>query len=219
MQQKWIGLIAVISLVLGVYLALTIAPPSIDDEAPLSEQTEYLNWYPQARALTDFELSKHDGSTMTNTDLEGKWTLAFVGYTFCPDICPVTLAEINNVYPQLQEMVSDTPLQIWFLSVDPNRDTVERLNEYINYFNPDFVGSTGPHAQLFPLVRSMGMMYSLSESTDNPNYLVDHSASVVVINPAGNIVGRFKPKHVPGQLAISDVDQILTDIPILLSSS
>lgn len=219
MQQKWIGLIAALSLVLGVYLALTIAPPSSDDDAPLSEQTQYLSWYPQARALTDFELSKHDGGTMTNSDLEGKWTLAFVGYTFCPDICPVTLAEINNVYPQLQEKVSDTPLQIWFLSVDPNRDTVERLNEYINYFNPDFVGSTGPHAQLFPLVRSMGMMYSLSESTDNPNYLVDHSASVVVINPAGNIVGRFKPKHVPGQLAISDVDQILTDVPILLSSS
>jgi protein SCO1/2 len=64
----------------------------------------------------------------------------------------------------------------------------------------------------------MGMMYAISESTDNPNYLVDHSASVVVINPDGNIVGRFKPEHTPGQLAISDVDQILADMPILLSS-
>jgi protein SCO1/2 len=64
----------------------------------------------------------------------------------------------------------------------------------------------------------MGMMYSISESTDNPNYLVDHSASIVVINPDGNIVGRFKPKHVPGQLAISDVDQVLKDMPILLNS-
>ncbi len=219
MQQKWLGLIAAASLGLGVYLAITIAPPGMDDNKPLSEQTEYLNWYPQARALTDFSLSKHNGESMTNADLEGKWTLAFVGYTFCPDICPVTLAEINNVYPQLQEQVTDTPLQIWFLSVDPDRDTVERLNEYVNYFNPDFVASTGPHTQLFPLVRSMGMMYSLSESTDNPNYLVDHSASVVVINPAGNIVGRFKPKHVPGELAISDVGQIVADMPVLLSSS
>jgi protein SCO1/2 len=219
MQQKWIGLIAVASLALGIYLALTIAPPDIDQQdSPLSEQTEYLSWYPQARALTAFELSKHDGTLMTNRDLEGQWTLAFVGYTFCPDICPVTLAQLNKIYPQLQQSVSDTPLQVWFLSVDPKRDTVERLNEFVNYFNDDFIATTGPHTELFPLVRSMGMMYAISESTDNPNYLVDHSASVVVINPDGNIVGRFKPEHTPGQLAISDVDQILADMPILLSS-
>lgn len=219
MQQKWVALIAVLSLALGVYLALTIAPPSIDaDETPLSEQTQYLNWYPQARALSDFELSKHDGTTMTNEDLQGQWTLAFVGYTFCPDICPVTLAAINSVYPQLQQGVSNTPLKVWFLSVDPDRDTVERLNEYVNYFNPDFVATTGPHTQLFPLVRSMGMMYAISDSTDNPNYLVDHSASVVVINPQGNIIGRFKPQHTPGEMSISDVDHILADMPILLSS-
>ncbi|WP_371194312.1 SCO family protein [Glaciecola sp. SC05] len=219
MQQKWVALIAVLSLALGVYLALTIAPPSIDtDEPPLSAQTQYLNWYPQARALSEFELSKHDGTKMTNKDLQGQWTLAFVGYTFCPDICPVTLAELNNIYPQLQKGVSNTPLKVWFLSVDPDRDTVERLNEYVNYFNPDFVATTGPHTQLFPLVRSMGMMYAISESTDNPNYLVDHSASVVVINPQGNIVGRFKPEHTPGEMSISDVDHILADMPILLSS-
>lgn len=220
MQQKWLGLIAVLALAMGVYLALTIAPPQTDDQDnELSSQTEYLSWYPQARALTEFELSKHDGSSMTNADLQGNWTLAFVGYTFCPDICPVTLAEINNVYPQLQAKVTDTPLQVWFLSVDPNRDTVERLAEYVSYFNDDFIASTGPHAVLFPLVRSMGMMYAISESTDNPNYLVDHSASIVVINPEGNIVGRFKPKHVPGQLAVSDVEQVLKDMPALLNSS
>lgn len=219
MQQKWLGLIAVLSLALGVYLALTIAPPKPEaNSQALSEKTQYLSWYPQPRALSDFELSKHDGTTMTNSDLVGKWTLAFVGYTFCPDICPVTLAEINNVYPQLQQNVGDTPLSVWFLSVDPDRDTVERLNEYVSYFNTDFVAATGPHTQLFPLVRSMGMMYALSESTDNPNYLVDHSASIVVINPQGNIVGRFKPEHVPGQLSISDVDHVLADMPILLSS-
>lgn len=219
MQQKWVGLIAALSLALGVYLALTIAPPDIDTQEPeLSEQTQFLSWYPQQRALADFELSKHDGTSMTNEDLKGQWTLMFVGYTFCPDICPVTLAQINSVYPQLQQSVTDTPLKIWFLSVDPQRDTVERLNEYVNYFNPEFIATTGPHSVLFPLVRSMGMMYSISESTDNPNYLVDHSASIVVINPSGNIIGRFKPKHTPGQLSVSDVDQVLADMPILLSS-
>jgi protein SCO1/2 len=175
-----------------------------------------MSWFPQERALFDFTLTNHKGEGFTTENLKGKWTLAFVGYTFCPDICPVTLAEVNTIYPQLTQSSTQTPLQVWFLSVDPKRDTTERLNEYINYFNEDFVATNGPHDQLFPLVRSMGMMYSISESTDNPNYLVDHSASIVVINPRGNVVGRFKPKQVAGQMAISDMNQIMEDLPILL---
>lgn len=217
MQSKWIGLLLIVVFGLGIYAALVISPPGFGEQSP-REQTEYLSWYPQQRALSDFELTQNTGEPFLNEDLQGKWTLAFVGYTFCPDICPVTLAAINSIYPELKQQVTTTPLQIWFLSVDPKRDTIERLNEYVSYFNPDFIASTGPHDQLFPLVRSMGMMYSLSESTDNPNYLVDHSGSIVVINPLGNVVGRFKPKHVPGQLAISDTDQIMKDMPILLRS-
>ncbi|MBF7074420.1 SCO family protein [Glaciecola sp. MH2013] len=216
-QNKLVGLVALVTLVLGVYLAVTIAPPSIEDKA-LNEQTKYMSWYPQARALSEFELTDHRNNTMTNADLTGKWTLAFVGYTFCPDICPVTLSEVNKIYPELVAQQSNTPLQIWFLSVDPKRDTTERLNEYVNFFNADFVASTGSHDQLFPLVRSMGMMYSMSESSDNPNYLVDHSASIVVINPDGNVVGRFKPKLLPGELAISDMEELKADVPVLLQN-
>jgi protein SCO1/2 len=230
MQNKWIGLLLLVVFCGGIYAALVISPPGHDgnqsgsnngttnSSSELSEKTKHMSWYPMPRKLADFSLSKHTGEGFTNADLLGKWTLAFVGYTFCPDICPVTLAEMNKVYPQLKAFEKSNPLQIWFLSVDPKRDTVERLNEYVNYFNPEFVAATGAHDQLFPLVRSMGMMYSMSESTDDPNYLVDHSASIVVINPKGNVVGRFKPKHVPGELSISDTQQILSDMPLLLES-
>jgi protein SCO1/2 len=217
MKNTGLGLFLLVVFIGGIYAALVIAPPSSKDE-PLSEQTQYLSWYPQARALADFTLTKHTNVPFTNEDLMGKWTLAFVGYTFCPDICPVTLSEISEIYPEITAIEAKHPLQVWFLSVDPKRDSVERLNEYINYFNADFVGSTGPHEQIFPLVRSMGMMYSLSESTDNENYLVDHSASIVVINPKGNVVGRFKPKQQAGKLAISDMQQIKQDLPIILAS-
>jgi protein SCO1/2 len=204
MQNKWIGLLLLVVFCLGIYAALVIAPPghnaNSQPSAALSEQTTHMNWYPMPRALSDFAISKHTGETFSNADLQGKWTLAFVGYTFCPDICPVTLAELNKIYPQLSALATTKPLQVWFLSVDPKRDTIERLNEYV------------------PLVRSMGMMYSMSESTDNPNYLVDHSASIVVINPDGNVIGRFKPKHVLGQVSISDTEQIMDDMPILLGS-
>lgn len=216
MQNKWIGLVLAITFALGIYAALVIAPPGHNGGDNLQEQTRHMNWYPQARALADFSITKHTGETFTNDNLQGRWTLGFVGYTYCPDICPATLADINKIYPSLIEGQGDSDLQIWFLSVDPKRDTIDRLNEYVSYFNPDFVATTGTHDQLFPLVRSMGMMYSLSESTDNPNYLVDHSASIVVINPKGQVVGRFKPKHEVGELSISDVDQIVQDVPLLL---
>jgi protein SCO1/2 len=216
-QNKLVGVVAVVSLVLGIYLAITISPPDSMKKS-LSEQTTHMSWYPQARALHNFTLSKHNNEDMTNADLKGKWTLAFVGYTFCPDICPVTLAEINKIYPELAAQATTSPLQIWFLSVDPKRDTPARLKEYISYFNADFVASSGPHDQLFPLVRSMGMMYAMSDDTSNPNYLVDHSASIVVINPEGNVVGRFKPKQQPGKLSISDMAELKDDVPILLKA-
>jgi len=212
MNNKWVIGIALVALLAGGFIASTLEK----NTKPAHERTEYMTWYPQARALNEFTLTDHMGQKMTNASLQGNWTLAFVGYTYCPDICPVTLAEINKVYPELAKIKTETPLKVWFLSVDPKRDSTERLNEYINYFNPSFVASTGPHTELFPLVRSMGMMYATSESTDNPNYLVDHSASIVVINPQGQVVGRFKPQQVPGQLPVSDSQQILQDMPILL---
>jgi len=218
MKNKWLGLLLLVVFIGGIYAALVIAPPSSND-TPVSERTSFMSWYPKPRALADFSLTKHTGEPFTNENLTDKWTLAFVGYTFCPDICPVTLSEMNAVYPDLKAIEAQYPLQVWFLSVDPKRDTIERLNEYINYFNTDFVAATGPHEQIFPLVRNMGMMYSMSESTDDDNYLVDHSASIVVINPEGNVVGRFKPKHQPGKLAISDMEQIKHDLPILLETN
>ncbi|MEM0909586.1 MAG: SCO family protein [Pseudomonadota bacterium] len=217
MQPKWVIPLAIFAIGLGVYLAITISPSGFNEQS-IQQKTAHMQWYPQPRKLADFELETHKSASMTNSDLLNKWTLVFVGYTFCPDICPVTLAQINTIYPELKSHVKETDLQVWFLSVDPNRDDTARLNEYIGYFNGDFVASTGPHNVLFPLVRSMGMMYSITESTDNPNYLVDHSGSIAVIDPEGNLVGRFKPKHVPGELAISDADQLLADVPLLLAN-
>lgn len=209
-QNTLIGLVAIVSLAVGVGLALTFS-----NTAP--EQPKYLQMYPQARQLADFELYDQNGEAVTQETLKGHWTLTFVGYTFCPDICPTTLAELKRIYPQLQAIQTPHPVQVLFLSVDPNRDTSERLNEYIQFFNPQFVAASAEHKQLFPLVRSMGMMYALSDNIENPNYLVDHSSSIVVINPSAQVIGRFKPHLEPGKLAVSDGEQILTDMPLLLN--
>lgn len=209
MNQKFvIGFIALISLVAGLYVAITIAPPQ---SAP-----QYASIYPQPRQLPQFSLYDQHGDEFSLADLQGVWTLAFVGYTYCPDICPTTLSELKGIYPQLRQIESQYPLQVWLISVDPNRDTAQRLNEYINFFNDEFLATSGEHKQLFPLVRAMGMMYSMSGDTKSDNYLVDHSAAVTIINPQGHVIGRFKPQMQPGKLAVSDSQKILADMPIIM---
>ena len=211
MSKFQAGLIAFIALVIGVVAAINIAPPGG------ANKTQHVSLYPQVRALPDFQLVDHNNQTFTTDSLMEHWSLVFVGYTYCPDICPTTLAELKSIYPELQKIPSDYPIQIVLLSVDPKRDIPERLNEYINFFHPDFIAVSGEHSQLFPLVRAMGMMYSMSESTDNPNYLVDHSSSVVVVNPKAQVVGRFKPEFVVGKLPISEGQKILADMPAIIS--
>lgn len=211
MSRLQAGLIAFVALVFGVVVAINIAPPSAD------RQTQHVSLYPQARALPDFQLIDHNNQPFTSAKLIGYWSLVFVGYTYCPDICPTTLADLKNVYPELQKIPTDSPIQVILLSVDPKRDTSERLNDYINFFHSDFIAVSGEHSQLFPLVRAMGMMYSMSESTDNPNYLVDHSSSVVVVSPKAQVIGRFKPEFVVGKLPISEGQKILADMPAIMS--
>lgn len=175
--------------------------------------------FAQPIALKPLVLNAHNGTAFANEQLQGHWTLAFLGYTFCPDICPLTLSGLARIYPELESLNTETPIQILFISVDPNRDTPERLNEYVNYFNSDFIAATAPHQDLFPMVRDMRMMYAITDNTDNPNYFVDHSASVVVVNPAGEAVGRFKPKLKSGQPAVVDGQQILLEMPYIINGN
>ncbi|QJR80854.1 SCO family protein [Alteromonas pelagimontana] len=213
-QRAVAGIAAAVALVIGIIGAIYIAPPNVTDPS----DTEYLQRYPEPRRLSDFTLTDHKGQPFTSANLKGKWTLAFMGYTYCPDICPTTLANLNQIYPELAAIKSDSPVQVLFISVDPKRDSSERLGEYIGFFSPDFIAATGNHDQLFPLVRSMGMMYAIAESTENSDYLVDHSASIVLIDPTAKVIGRFKPVLEPGKMAVSDAQQILADMPKIMKT-
>lgn len=182
-----------------------------------SPEPEFASFYPQPRQLQDFTLKNQHGQRFTQEDLQNKWTLAFVGYTFCPDICPSTLAELNRIYPELKQAEGEHPVQILFMSVDPKRDNVARLNEYIQFFNPEFIAASAKHKVLFPLVRSMGMMYAIEDSTETENYLVGHSGAVVIINPQGQVIGRFKPQMAPGEVAVINGDHMLADMPLIMN--
>lgn len=142
------------------------------------------------RDLGDFELVDHRGEPFTPERLEGQWTLVFFGFTHCPDICPTTMAFLNQFMQQLEGTeAADT--QVVMVSVDPARDTVDKLAEYVPFFNQDFVGVTGEFLDIHRFATSLNTPFRKVPREDG-NYDVDHGSNVVVINPRGDYHAFFR---------------------------
>ncbi|MCG9698048.1 SCO family protein [Shewanella sp. Isolate11] len=184
-------------LLFGILGSLVAIGYHSSSSEPPTLATSFL--YPKQRSLAPFELTDQYGNRFDNARLQGKWSLIFIGYTSCPDVCPTTMAKLASAYKMLDHKVD---LQVVFISVDPDRDNQQKLLDYINFFNPEFVAATGPHQQVLPLTRQLGMVYSMVG--EGENYQVDHSASMVLISPAGHRYATIKPKA--GQ--IGDIPQI-----------
>jgi protein SCO1/2 len=148
--------------------------------------------YPVAQPIADFSLRRADGRTFDSSDLSGRWTIAFFGFTHCPDICPTTLATFGAAWKKLATSGATERLQFVFVSVDPERDTPEQLARYTGFFDRDFIGATGLDEQLTALTRSLGLVYARLPDGSG-GYNVDHSASAVIIDPQGRRAGLFRP--------------------------
>lgn len=170
---------------------------------------EYALFYQNGKAMLPFSLVDHHSKPFTNQSLIGNWYFVFLGYTSCPDICPTTLQQLNFIYPKLQKIAENS--QILFVSVDPKRDTTEKLNKYIQYFNPKFIAATAGHEQLFPFARNLGLIYAITEQSSEAHYLVDHSAAIALINPHGQLAAIFKPELEPGKVPHVDSDKLISD--------
>ncbi|MGE6811231.1 SCO family protein [Pseudoalteromonas nigrifaciens] len=186
MKQLWLGL--------AIVLTLFLSACSGDNTPPDVNALVYEN----AKPLADFSLDDQHGELVTKQQFLGQWNLVFLGYTSCPDICPLTLAKLNAVYKNLR---SDYPVQIWFVSVDPKRDTPAKRKDYIDYFNPDFLAVSGEHKHLFPMVRGLGLIYAISDSSES-EYAVDHSASVAMVDGNGAVRAIFKPEFKQGSVPL-----------------
>lgn len=176
--------------------------------------SEFTQVYESPREVKPFNLVDQNQQSFTKTSLNGKWSLVFLGYLSCPDICPMTMAKLANLLPKLNE-AADLPVQVLFVSVDPKRDIAQRRKEYVDYFNPEIVGLGAEHKDLFPFVRNLGLMYSIP-SGEEENYFVDHSASVVLINPQGDIAAIFKPKVAVGEVPTINSQVLLADFTTLV---
>ncbi len=210
MQKIWAVLLLIAALAAGGLVYRQLDQPA---------EFSHVLIYPTPRDLKPFSLSGHNAQPVGREQLNGHWTLAFVGYTFCPDICPMTMAMLAGSYTELSKALpAGQKLQLWFVSVDPKRDTVTQLGNYVGYFEqPAILGVTANHDQLFPFVRELGLMYAISSTTDD-DYRVDHSASVVLINPHGQLVAMFKPELGAEQNTVPVVTkaQLLRDFPAVV---
>ena len=143
------------------------------------------------RNFGELALTDHNGEAFTRERLEGHWTLVFFGFSYCPDVCPTTMSFLNQLMGQL-EGTEGEDTQVVMVTVDPARDTVDQLAGYVPFFNPDFLGVTGEFLDIHRFATALNTPFRKVPG-QGEDYLVDHSANVVLINPRGDYHGFFKP--------------------------
>lgn len=160
----------------------------------------------QPRSLVDFSFPSHTDESVNLSSLQGQPVLLFFGYTHCPDVCLITLSDMKKVHQNLGDNAED--VSFVFISVDGERDTPERLAEYFYHQRVDdwMIGLSGDDTTLQQISVDYGLYYDLvlEESDENNNYPVDHTASVYLINPNGELVTIFAygtlPEYITAQI-------------------
>lgn len=131
----------------------------------------------------DFTLNGVNGD-VSLSDYRGKLVLIYFGYTFCPDICPATLANVGQALRSMKDSQAED-IQLIMVSLDPERDTPEKLAEYVAHFHPSFIGITGSDEKLAEVTSLYGIFYEKHEGSAATGYLIDHTATLLVIDREG----------------------------------
>jgi protein SCO1 len=181
-RRTWVilGVAAICAALAGFWLAR-----ELDSSGPaLASGT----WLPQAKPISDFQLTDHLGRPFTSHELQGRPSLVFFGFTHCPDVCPTTLVKLA----QIKKAAALPGLQVLLVSVDPERDTPTVLGRYVHAFDPDFIGLTGEPNAIKKIAAEFGVAVNRVDLPGG-DYTMDHSAVVFLTNDRGRIVGIFTP--------------------------
>lgn len=143
---------------------------------------------------------------LTTTDLKGKATIIYIGYTNCPDYCPTTLAELKTVFKALGAQADE--VNVVFITVDPGRDSLEKLSGYMGAFDPRFIGAQMDADVLPTFTRELGLFYELGEPGENGYYSVDHSTNLMLLDQNTQLIGFWRYGTPPADIA-SDLNGLL----------
>lgn len=156
--------------------------------------------------VTDFTLQTANNEVFSLSDQKGKIVLLFFGYTSCPDVCPVTLATFKQVYDNLGE--DSQKVRFVMITADPDRDTPDKVAEYVMRFNSEFIGLSGDMTALDSIWKELGVFIEKQESGSAAGYLVSHTASVYVLDQNGGVFMTF-PYGTGATEIADDIRQIL----------
>ncbi|MEG0967951.1 MAG: SCO family protein [Pseudomonas sp.] len=187
-QKTVFILVALVAIILGLTVNKVLNGRSEGNPTELIDAGIIL--LPQSRTVPALEMIDENGQPVVMDELKGKWSLLFFGYTFCPDICPTTLAQLRQVKSELPKEAVER-LQVVLVSVDPNRDTPTQLKQYLGYFDKDFRGVTGSLDNLQKLANAVSIPF-IPADTSKPNYTVDHSGNLALLGPDGKQRGFIR---------------------------
>ena len=190
MKKVHLLIIAIISLTAGFSVSWMVF-----DSKPIILKAGL--WFgDQATILPEFQLLDHNNQILGKPELTGKWSLMFIGYTNCPDVCPASMQALSDMMQAIEDEDVRRALQVIFVSVDPDRDSAEILKNYVQYFNSEFIGATASLTDLDRLTKVLGIMHSRDKtSEDQVVYGVSHSSSILLINPKAEFAGLFSAPH------------------------
>ena len=154
----------------------------------------------------DFTLTTQNAQKASLSDFRGKLVVLYFGYTFCPDVCPTTLSEVSKAIEQLGNKAED--VQVIMVTVDPERDTPEQIGTYLAHFNPDFIGMTGTQEEIDNTAALYGVFFQKHEGSKATGYLVDHTASLMIIDEEGHLKLIF-PFGTPASDIADDLSHLL----------
>ena len=161
-----------------------------------SEQLKDMGLYliEPPRTLGSFNLIDSAGKEFLPKDFEGKWNMLFFGFTFCPDICPITMSMLSRIEKGL-DIENQEKIRIFLVTVDPDRDSPDQLKVYLENFSENFIGLTGGLDQIYNFATRVNAPFSPISNSKDPHYSVDHTGSIILINPEGNYAGFFRAPH------------------------
>lgn len=163
---------------------------------------------PQTRKIYPFNLTDNRGKPFTKDSLKGHWTLMFFGFTNCGYVCPTTLSALNKMFNNLKAHLSPPLLpEVVLVSVDPERDSVKRMNDYVKSFNPAFRGARADMEETKTLANQMSVVFD-KVAMPNGNYMVNHSTEIMLLDPEGNLRAFLSSPHVPDHM-VRDYEAVI----------
>ena len=192
------------SVALGLFVNKVLTPKNLSIEE-FKDLGVYLR--EPARNIRDFELINTENKPFSQEDFIGNWNLIFFGFSFCPDICPITMSLLAKVQSSL-ETDEKNKVDFFMVTVDPVRDSPAALRKYLDNFSKTFIGLTGTLDQIYNFSTQVNAPFSPVLNQEGSHYTVDHSGNIILINPEGKLAGIFKMPHDQKNITVAIADLI-----------